>query len=71
MKATRKMFDCPIEDDCILVFECDTCHDDYLIPRSECKMRMEFALVNERIEYKFVHECPKCHVRMDTTVLMR
>lgn len=51
MKATRKMFklvngvmktmfDCPIEDDCILVFECDTCHNDYLIPKSECKMRM-------------------------------
>ena len=68
----KTMFDCPIEDDCMLVIECGNCNYEYITPRSKCKMRMGFKFVeDERTEYEFVGKCPNCHVRLNTTVSIK
>ena len=61
---------CPIGDDCNLVFICDTCVETYLIPRRECELLKAVKHENGRVVYHFERICPKCYIPMSTTVSM-
>lgn len=67
----ERELNCPIDDDCDLVFFCGTCFEVYWIPRRKCELFKAVKHENGRVVYHFKCICPKCHIPMSTTVSMQ